>query len=149
MKLKELLETLESKSEVKIIFFDSWTGEVKNLYAPFRMVDKWYSHCENRNRLDCEISKIKISDDKLIISAALPFDKEEWLDEMYRQYLKDEEVDCIDLPIRDIMYVYNMKTPSRIGWSKVNPNSNDKFDYHTGTAIAYARYKGYEIPKDL
>lgn len=76
----------------------------------------------------------------------IEFDK--WVDEMGKKFYYDNNVykNYIDGrgDDRGVIIMYNFKN-QKVGIARCHPN--DTFVYKIGVAIAYARCKGYEVPK--
>lgn len=72
--------------------------------------------------------------------------KEKWVHDTYGDYVEDENSEFI-LQGNTICVVIFDKTQSKMGVAV--RNKKDKWNLKTGVAIAYARAKGIEIPKEV
>lgn len=72
---------------------------------------------------------------------------EKWVEKVYKEFSKDFYANVIDwetLFDKTVIVCYNKKT-NKIGIARLHPD--DKFDSKIGVVIAYARTKGYKVPK--
>ena len=69
---------------------------------------------------------------------------ENWVQKMWDKRFKDDKVNDVFIDGRGVTIVYNRRN-QKIGISRCHPK--DRFNRQIGIAIAYARCKGYEVPK--
>lgn len=72
------------------------------------------------------------------------FEFKKWVKEMYKKAAIEGSHNACDIVARSNVTVC-VDSNGRIGIAKCHPD--DIFDYGIGTAIAYARCKGIEVPK--
>lgn len=77
-------------------------------------------------------------------------DVEKWIDDVIKKYVNDKSVCCTmlrnDRNAKIGVIVYT-KESNKCAMSKCHPN--DTFSIGKGTAIAYARLKGIDIPSEV
>ena len=74
-----------------------------------------------------------------------PFNKEEWVHVRYLKYRNDNRVSSICRG--NTTFVINETQPWKYGWSR--RKEGDKDNARVAIAVAYARYLGEEIPKEI
>ena len=71
---------------------------------------------------------------------------EKWKKQIYVEYIDDPD-SYIYRPGDGIVICCNAKRGTKIGMARCMPT--DTYDFTTGICIAYARYRGYNIPKEI
>ena len=74
------------------------------------------------------------------------FDCQRWIDDMFNRYTNDKNVQWRSLTEKTII-VYNTQNPNKNGFAVCK--DGDIFDLEIGIAVAYAKYLGEPIPKEI
>ena len=74
------------------------------------------------------------------------FDCQKWIDDMFNKYMNDKNVKQRSLTEKTII-VYNTQNPNKNGVAICK--DGDVFDLEIGIAVAYAKYLGETVPKEI
>jgi len=74
------------------------------------------------------------------------FDRQKWIDDMKKRFMIDGEIKFGKLDVKSII-VYNVTNPNKNGVSTCK--HSDVFNMDTGITVAYAKYLGEPIPKEI
>lgn len=133
MKLKELIPLFENLDNVYIQGINFGTGH-------YLLKDLSFNKYKNVEVISIETYERVNS---ILIKVKPQFNESKWIKNLVEEYNKEKNLRY--LIEDDTTLVLNLKRPQKIGWSVCR----DRFSTEKGIAIAYARYKGLEIPKEL
>jgi len=98
----------------------------------------------------CQFDKLKYTQGVLVFDRERDikpkFDRQKWIDDMFNRYTNDKNVQWRSLTEKTII-VYNTQTPNKNGFAVCK--DGDIFDLEIGIAVAYAKYLGEAVPKEI
>lgn len=139
MKVKDLIPLFSPNTKVYLI--DVGKDEKRVLDGYYPAIQKMIY--EDYNNYDVE--KIQHEKTGTILKIKKPFNKEEWVKERYYGYQNAPKI--VSRTVGSTTYVLNPDEPWKYGWSKRKPT--DKDNAQVAIAVAYARYLGEKIPKEI
>ena len=136
MKAKELALLL--KPQEKLILRDETAYYVDSMIKGVSTISEYAG--------EYDVIQIKSAHAKEMIAIVKkPFDKEEWINNKYREYRNNNQVSSFCRG--NTTFIINETQPWKYGWSR--KKSSDKDNARVAIAVAYARYLGEEIPKEI
>ena len=136
MKAKELALLL--KPQEKLILRDENAHYVDSMVKGISEISEYAG--------EYDVIQIKTPHAKEMVAIVRkPFNKEEWINVKYREYRNNSQVSSFYRG--NTTYIINETQPWKYGWSR--RKAGDKDNSRIAIAVAYARYLGEEIPKEI
>ena len=136
MKAKELALLL--KPQEKLILRDENAYYVDSMIKGTSVISEYAG--------EYDVIQIKSTHAKEMVAIVKkPFNKEEWVGVKYREYRNNNHVSSFCRG--NTTFIINETQPWKYGWSR--RKAGDKDNARVAIAVAYARYLGEEIPKEI
>ena len=136
MKAKELALLL--KPQEKLILRDENAHYIDSMLKGISVISEYAG--------EYDVIQIKSPHAKEMVAIVRkPFNKEEWINVKYQEYRNNNRVSSFCRG--NTTFIVNETQPWKYGWSR--RKADDKYNSRVALAVAYARYLGEEIPKEI
>ena len=134
----------------RLAFIDDDLTYINTLFGNQHDIMKVY---RPKNPWQCQFDKSRYTEGDLVFDRERDikpkFDRQKWIGDMYKRFMYDERVNSTRLmETKSIsIIVYNTQNPNKNGIAICK--DGDIFNSETGIAVAYAKYLGETVPKEI